>query len=246
MSEEIWQISINNFEGPLDLLLNLARAQQVDLRQISMTQLCDKYLEFIDKSAAQHLDLTAEYLVMASYLTYLKSQLLIPQDQIDEPEEFTLTRQALLILSEIQEKARELQARPQWGSEFFTRGMAQNIMIFKKSLFNTEINELILAYAYCRGRQKIGNLAILPTNLESTEIAIQRLELLLPKLREWINMEQSFDKKYPTKLQARSAFAATLCAILEMNRDAKIQMRQADFFGNIEIKAKKSEGDFDA
>ncbi len=232
---------LGEFEGPLDVLLQCAREQKVDLLQISMADLCDQYLQFIERTIASRLDLASEYLVMASYLTYLKSQILLPEPDIEAEETINHTRLALVQLHQIQQLGQLLHNHPQLGREFYTRGMAQPLALVKKSLFYADINELILAYAYIRGKRNNKFLSIVPTRLESTEVALKRLEALLPRVVDWLKLDDSFDKKYPTTLEARSALAASLCALLELTRDERTELRQNHYKSPLEFRAHRGE-----
>lgn len=243
-SAEVLSLSLNNYEGPLELLLDLARNQKVDLKEISLSLLVDQYITFVEKIKKSHIDIAAEYLVMASWLAFLKAKLLLPQVEAigDEPPEAMMARRALLMLDTMRQKSIELFSRHRQGVDFFLKGMAEQLPQQIETRWESDVNKLIAAYAETRNSKPTKQLDILPTKLTSPEMAIEKLRRALPFLKDWVGLEsfltKIFDEKFTNELQWRAAFASSFFASLELARQGLIEIRQSGIFKDLEIRQK--------
>lgn len=231
-------LDLQGFEGPLDLLLALARDQKVDITKISILQLAEQYLAFIARARTLRLELAADYLVMAAWLAYLKSRLLLPRDEsADEPSgaemAAALTFQ-LKRLEALREAAGRLMARPQLGRERFVRGAPESTAVVSSTVFEVSLFDLLSAYA--RNRQRIGDSVLRivePAELLSVEEARERLKALLGDFPDWTELAAFLPEELREGLTVRSAVASTLVASLEMARAGDVQIRQDSAFGPI-------------
>ena len=231
-------LDLQGFEGPLDLLLALARDQKVDITKISILQLADQYLAFIAQARELRLEVAADYLVMAAWLAYLKSRLLLPRDEsADEPSgaemAAALTFQ-LKRLEALRDVAGRLMARPQLGRDRFVRGAPDSMAVSSTVVFEVSLFELLSAYARNRRRTDRAVLRIVePAELLSVEEARARLKALLGKIPEWTDLVTFLPEELREGLTIRSAVASTLVASLEMARAGDVQLRQDRAFGPI-------------
>ena len=231
-------LDLDGFEGPIDLLLALAREQKVDLTRISILALATQYLEFIARRRALRLEIAADYLVMAAWLAYLKSRLLLPpaerQDEEPSPEAMAASLAAQLRRAEaIQAAAARLRARPKLGEDVFARGMPEGVEIVGRITYVTSLAEFLAAYP--RRVRERPTLTIVPTGLHSIEAALRRLEGLLGRMPEWQTL-QYFLPPGLEGLVARSAIASTLVAALELARCGRARLRQERPFGPVYVR----------
>ncbi|MCY4396786.1 MAG: ScpA family protein [Rhodospirillaceae bacterium] len=231
-------LDLQGFEGPLDLLLALARDQKVDITRISILQLADQYLAFIAQARSLRLEVAADYLVMAAWLAYLKSRLLLPRDEsADEPSgaemAAALTFQ-LKRLEALRDVAGRLMARPQLGQDRFVRGAPDGMAVSSSVVFEVSLFDLLSAYARNRQRADRAVLHITePAELLSIEEARERLKALLGNLPDWTDLATFLPPELREGLTMRSAVASTLVASLEMARAGDVQIRQDRAFGPI-------------
>ena len=231
-------LDLQGFEGPLDLLLALARDQKVDITRISILQLADQYLAFIAQARSLRLEVAADYLVMAAWLAYLKSRLLLPRDEsADEPSgaemAAALTFQ-LKRLEALRDVAGRLMARPQLGQDRFVRGAPDGMAVSSSVVFEVSLFDLLSAYARNRQRTDHAVLHITePAELLSIEEARERLKALLGNLPDWTDLATFLPPELREGLTMRSAVASTLVASLEMARAGDVQIRQDRAFGPI-------------
>ena len=231
-------LDLQGFEGPLDLLLALARDQKVDITKISILQLADQYLAFIGRARTLQLELAADYLVMAAWLAYLKSRLLLPRDvSADEPTgaemAAALTFQ-LKRLEALREVAGRLMARPQLGQDRFVRGAPGETAVVSSVVLEVSLFDLLSAYA--RNRQRVEHTVLRiaePAELMSIEDARKRLKALLGNVPDWTDLVNFLPPELREGLSVRSAVASTLAASLEMARSGEVQIRQDSAFGPI-------------
>ncbi len=231
-------LDLQGFEGPLDLLLALARDQKVDITKISILQLAEQYLAFIARARTLRLELAADYLVMAAWLAYLKSRLLLPRDDsAGEPSgaemAAALTFQ-LRRLEALREAAGRLMARPQLGQDRFVRGAPDLAPVVSDTVFEVSLFDLLSAYA--RNRQRTGHSVLRivePAELLSVEEARERLKALLGNLPDWTDLVTFLPEELREGLTVRSAVASTLVASLEMARSGDLQIRQDRSFGPV-------------
>ncbi|MGA9795444.1 MAG: ScpA family protein [Rhizomicrobium sp.] len=240
--EEALVLQIDGFEGPLDLLLSLARDQKVDLAKISVLQLADQYLEFIERAKRINLELAADYLVMAAWLAYLKSKLLLPQAPGTEAEPTAdemaqRLRWRLQRLQAMREAAARLMARDRLGREVFARGAPEPVNVIKLRTYKDTMYDLLTAYATERVR-KMGHKVYTPkmSPVLLIEEARERLERMLGRIGNWSGLSSLIPFEWSGGVRRRSALASTLLACLELARDGKLAIRQLKPFDEIYVR----------
>ena len=231
-------VDLGGFEGPIDVLLQLARDQKVDITQLSILSLAEQYLAFVREAGRLRLELAADYLVMAAWLAYLKSRLLLPEqeNQEEEPsgaEMAAALRFQLQRLQAMQDAGKKLMARPRRGREVFARGEPMEIPVVDRPVYACSLYELLQAYARQKVHHAPESLRVDPHDLYSVEDALARLKRLLGVAPSWSTLAAFLPPGLQGGLQRRSAFAATFAASLEMVRDGKIDLRQDETFGPI-------------
>ncbi len=247
-------VDIDGYEGPLDVLLSLARDQKVDLTQISVLQLADQYLAFVAEARRLDLELAAEYLVMAAWLAYLKSRLLLPEPPgADEPSGEAMAAALTFQLERLEamrDAGQRLMARNQLGLDLFARGQPERFAGNTLTVVRVDLYELLRAYgAHLHRREGARPLRIEPQDLYSVEEALQRLRQNLGQAPSWENLWRylppgTFEGLRQGKLSARSALAATFAASLELARGGGVRLRQNRPFGPIYLRASEhDEGD---
>jgi segregation and condensation protein A len=238
-------LDIAGFEGPIDLLLTLAREQKVDLTRISILELAEQYLAFVAEARKLRLELAADYLVMAAWLAYLKSRLLIPEPEGEEPsgEELAAALQfQLQRLEAMREAGIRLMALPQLGRDVFRRGSPEPVQLNEKRIHEVTLFDLLKAYGDHQRRTKApGPLMIKPLALHSIEEALERLQTLLGKLPSWTTLSAFLPSDVGDGLVGRSAIATTLIAALELVKSGQAELRQATTFGPIHIRPRRQE-----
>jgi len=239
--EERLVVDLEGFEGPLDLLLALSREQKVDLKRISILRLADQYLEFIAHARRLRLEVAADYLVMAAWLAYLKSRLLLPAAEQEEEPSAAEMAAALAFqlqrLEAMQEAGARLVARPRLGREVFSRGAPERFRRLKTPVYQVTLFDLLKAYAEQHRRRDVGVLHISPNEFYSVDDALKRLRRLLGRTPDWQSMVHFLPPDIREGVVARSALAATFVASLELARSGKVQLRQNTPFGPIYLRA---------
>ena len=232
-------LDLDGFEGPIDLLLTLARDQKVDLARISILQLATQYLDFIGSRRALRLEVAADYLVMAAWLAYLKSRLLLPDPPSDEEPsaEVMAARLAAQLqrLEAVQAAAARLRARPKLGEEVFGRGAPEGLEIIGRVTYVISLTDVLSAYARRRRKAPPAALTIQPMRLHSVEAALERLERMLGRMPEWQVLEH-FLPPTGDDLFKRSAVASMLIAALELTRSGRLVLRQEHPFGPLYLR----------
>jgi len=239
-------LNIDGFEGPIDVLLQLAREQKVDLIHVSVLQLAEQYLAFVNQAQTLNLELAADYLVMAAWLAYLKSRLLLPPDEKEEeeqtPEELAdALRFQLMRLEAMQQAGEALMARPQFGRDFFARGEGDRISVRRRPVYDVTLYELLRAYADHRVRHDRLALKIEATHLYSVEDAVKRLSRVLGAVPEWQTLFSFLPPGIRKGIRMRSAIASTFVASLQLVKDGKAELNQAGTFQPIYFRSR--EGD---
>jgi segregation and condensation protein A len=234
-------VDLEGYEGPIDVLLTLAREQKVDLTKISILQLADQYLDFITRARQLRLEIAADYLVMAAWLAYLKSRLLLPEPApADEPsgEELAaaLTHQ-LQRLEAMQEAGVRLMARPQLNRDVFSRGAPEGLPRRLVPVWDVTLYDLLKAYGDGRQRKEGAVLHIEAAELYSMDEALHRLSRLLGRMPDWRTLASFLPPGLRGGLVQRSAIAATFAATLELVRAGKLQLRQDAAFGPIYLRS---------
>ncbi len=233
-------VDLEGYEGPIDMLLTLAREQKVDLTKISILALADQYLVYIGAARRLRLEIAADYLVMAAWLAYLKSRLLLPEPApADEPSgaelAAALTHQ-LQRLEAMQQAGARLMARPQLGRDVFARGAPEGLPRVLRPIYDATLYDLLKAYGDQRQRKEAAVLHIEPPELFSMDDALQRLSRLLGRMPEWRTLMSFLPPGLRGGIVERSALAATFAASLELVRAGKLQLRQDNAFGPIYLR----------
>lgn len=239
---EILTLDLEGFEGPIDVLLTLARDQKVDLAKIKILDLADQYLAFIEQARDLRLELAADYLVMAAWLAYLKSRLLLPEppkdDEPDGPELAAHLAFQLRRLEAMQRAGAQLMVRPRLGVDVFARGNPEGVGIEYRPVWDVSLYDLLKAYAENRRKAEVVSvLRIAPTNLHSVEDAIRRLSIFLGRLPHWSVLEKFLPITHADPMIQRSALAATFAATLELAKSGKLEVQQNETFGPIYIRS---------
>jgi len=227
-------LDLDVWEGPLDLLLDLARAQKVDLARLSILKLADQYLAFVEQVRRTQLDLAAEYLVMAAWLAYLKSRLLLPEPEPDPGDEPTPAEMAealahrLRRLQAMRESGARLLRRPRLGQAVFARGAPETIDTIERPLYSLALYDLLRAYADHLARTSVSVLTVEAADLWSVDQALEHLERLLGlgRIPDWSVLSAFLPPGLDEPLKARSAIAATFVAALELARQGRLMLRQ--------------------
>lgn len=237
---EIFRLDIAGYEGPIDVLLQLARDQKVDLVNISILELADQYLAFVREARDLRLELRADYLVMAAWLAYMKSRLLLPapttEDEPSGAEMAAALRYQLQRLQAMRDAAERILRRPQLDRDFFARGQGQPIEVHFTDNYEVSLYELLKAYSKHRVRVEARSLRIQPMNLYSVDEAISRLRTMLGEFPGWRSLSSFLPADLDSGLMTRSALATTFAASLEMCRQGKIKIRQDGAFGPIYVR----------
>jgi segregation and condensation protein A len=230
-------LDLDGFEGPIDVLLTLARDQKVDLKKISILELADQYLAFVARARRLRLEIAADYLVMAAWLAYLKSRLLLPEPPADgEPSGAELAAALafqLQRLEAMQKAGRDLMALPQYGRDFFGRGLPEPVQVIEKPVYKLALYDLLKAYGNYPGRRNQGLLQIAPMNLFSMDDALHRIGEMLGQVLDWTTLQHFLPPGLQRGLPRRAALAATFAASLELARTGRIELRQEQQFGPI-------------
>lgn len=237
--EEVLTVSFETWEGPLDLLLNLARLQKVDLRDISILGLVEQYLSFVAGAQAHKLELAADYLVMAAWLAYLKSALLLPKAQQEEPspEELALRLQLRLQrLAAMRAAGAQLMARDRLGRDVFPRGSPEGVHMGKVVLRQATLFDLMAAYGQVKARTRLVRHIVARRSVMTLEEAIDRVGRLIDTRLDWARLE-SFLPKFRNELFARSALASSFVAMLELARRGRLDIRQEEAFAPIFLRS---------
>ena len=233
------QLSFDSWEGPLDLLLTLARGQKVDLRQISILQLVEQYLAFIAEMRALKLEVAADYLVMAAWLAYLKSALLLPKDPLEEPspDELALRLQLRLQrLAAMREAAARLLARDCVGRDVFLRPGPEGLRDVRTRRWDASLYDLIAAYGQVKARGEPVVHMVARRPVVTLDAALHHLERLIGVRLDWAELSDFLPFDYQGPLR-RSAIASSFLAALELARQGRIDLKQDGAFAPLYLKA---------
>ena len=243
-SSKQFTITLNSYEGPIDLLLDLARKQKVDLSEISILELAEQYINFINQYQDIHLEIAADYLVMAAWLTYLKSRLLLPKDEKSEdhtPEELEeALKYQLQRLEAFQSVSKKLYSKPFIGRDVFYGGSAEGVKVKYTINYSSNLFELLRAYSnIIQKGDKISHLTIAYSELYSVDNAIQRLKNIFGNVTEWTNLLKLIPKFNTNKILNKSILSSNFVASLELAKNGFIEVKQNESFGNIFVKLKQ-------
>ncbi len=236
-------VDVDGFEGPLDLLLTLSRTQKVDLRRISVLELAQQYLAFVERAKKLRLELAADYLVMAAWLAFLKSRLLLPPDPADEgPSGEELAAHLAFQLERLQamrDAAARLMARDQKGRDFFPRGLPEDVSRIRRVRYTATLLDLMQAYARLRTRDEFRPFVMDRDAVMTMEQALERLRGLIGYAGDWTSLESYLPEGWESDpARRRSATAASFAAALELAKLGQIEIRQGETFAPIEIRRK--------
>jgi segregation and condensation protein A len=243
---ESFVVDLDGFEGPIDVLLSLAREHKLDLTRISILALADQYLEFVTKVRRTNLELAADYLVMAAWLAYLKSRLLLPdlggEDEPTGEEMAAALAFQLQRLEAMQNAGQRLMARSRLRHDFFPCGAPETFRALVNPILEVTLYDLLKAYGDQKRRGPGGPLHIEPFDIYTVEDALKRLHKLLGSTPDWESLWQFLPEGALEGLVARSAIASTFAASLELAREGKVKLRQHDAFGPIYLKSTHRDG----
>ena len=236
-------VDVDGFEGPLDLLLTLSRTQKVDLRRISVLQLAEQYLAFIERAKSLRIELAADYLVMAAWMAFLKSRLLLPPDPNDDgPTGEELAAHLAFQLERLEAMRRaaaRLMARDRLGRDFFARGLPEDVSNLRKVSYTATVLDLMQAYARVRTRDDFEPLTLQRDSVYTMEQALERMKGLIGMALEWGDLMQFLPDGWThDPKRRRSAAAATFAASLELAKLGQIELRQSELFAPIMVKRK--------
>ncbi len=235
---DILKIDIDGWEGPLDVLLMLARNQKVDLRQISIVELVGQYLEFINEARDLKLELAADYLVMAAWLTYLKSALLLPKDPEADPspEELALRLQLRLErLNAMRESGARLMARDRIGRDIFLRGNPEGLRTIKKRAWTCGYFDLITAYGQVKARTQPALHVVKKRQVMTLEEALERVSAMIGRAIEWTDIKAFLPLGADAALR-KSALASSFLATLELAKQGAIELKQDESFAPLMVR----------
>ena len=232
-------LALDGWEGPLDLLLNLARAQKVDLAQISILQLVEQYLTYLEQARALKLEIAADYLVMAAWLAYLKSCLLLPKDpeQDPSPEEIALRLQMRLQrLDAMREAGARLLGRDRIGRDVFLRGNPEGLRLVRRAAWQVRDFDLFAAYGGVRARTAPAMHVVHARAVMTLEEAIERVERMIGTALDWTRLEAFLPSTQDPQFR-KSALASSFVATLELARRGRLDIAQEEAFAPISVRA---------
>lgn len=237
-------VDVEGFEGPLDLLLTLARQQKVDLHKISILALADQYLMFIEQARKVRLELAADYLVMAAWLAYLKSRLLLPEAAPGEgpsAEDMAMAlANRLRRLEAIREAAAKMMERPQLGRDVFERGLPEPIAEIKKPEWTATLYDLLSAYATQRQRTSLSRVQFKKRTVWSLADARQTLERLIGQSSDWSRIDAYLVQYVVEPALAATVFASSFASALELVREGQAEIHQKNTFAPIYMRKRVS------
>jgi segregation and condensation protein A len=231
-------LTLDGWEGPLDLLLSLARSQKVDLAQISILDLVEQYLAYLSDARALKLEIAADYLVMAAWLAYLKSCLLLPKDPEADPspEEIALRLQMRLQrLDAMREAGARLLGRDRVGRDVFQRGAPEGLRLVRKSAWQVSAFDLYAAYGAVKARSQPPMHVVHARSVVTLEEAIERVSAMLGMAIEWMRLEAFLPQTDDPQLR-RSALASSFLAALELARRGRLDLLQEEAFAPLSLK----------
>ncbi|RMF33968.1 MAG: segregation/condensation protein A [Alphaproteobacteria bacterium] len=235
-------VDVDGFEGPLDLLLTLARSQKVDLRRVSILGLAEQYLEFVAAARELRIELAADYLVMAAWLAWLKSRLLLPPDpEAEGPSGEELAAHLAFQLERLEAMRRaaaRLMGRDRLGREVFARGMTETVTLRRKVSYEATLLDLLRAYARVKTREDYTPLQVTQRPVLSMEQALERLRGLIGQTLDWTVLQAFLPEGWRVEPERRrSAIAATFAAMLELVKGGEAEIRQEAVFAPLMLRA---------
>ena len=232
-------ISIPNYSGPLEVLLDLAKSQKVNLAEISITKLADQFLDFIKKNKDLNLEIASEFLLMATWLAYLKSKLLLPEDENDDFKALEVAEKLKLQLKKlelIRILSDQMLQKKRLGIHIFTRGIKGGIRSINTPIYDVSLYELLKSYAGIQMYKTFQNISIPKLPVLTTEEGIKQIRNNLDKIRDWRNINDLIPKFYLRKEVKRSGIAGIFAASLELTKEGLIKVSQNKIFEKLMIK----------
>ncbi len=245
LAAEAFVIDVEGYEGPLDLLLSMARTQKVDLRKISILDLSRQYLAFVEEAKALRLELAADYLVMAAWLAFLKSRLLLPPDPTEEgPSGEDLAAHLAFQLERLQamrDCAAKLMARDQKGRDFFVRGVPEHMERVRKVKYTATLIDLMQGYARIRTKDEFRPFVMDREKVFTMEMALDRMRGMIGFSGQWTDILSYLPEGWDDDpVKWRSATAATFAASLELVKEGKAEIQQSETFAPIQIRRRET------
>ena len=239
---ELFNVDINNYNGPLDVLLDLAKAQKVDLEKLSITKLADQFYEFITKSDNINLEVASEYLLIATWLTYLKSKLLLPESDDEEFKALEVAEKLKLQLKKLEEiriLSDQMLKRKRLGRDIFLRGGKGRIKYIYNTKYSLTLYEILRTYSTIIQTKNFQRISIPKLPVFTTEDGIRTIKQFLGKLSDWKNIEDLIPSDFKkSKSKSRTGNAGILSASLELVKEGNITLKQNNLFDDIFIKEK--------
>jgi segregation and condensation protein A len=240
-------VDVEGFEGPLDVLLMLARQQRVDLAKISILALADQYLAFIEEARRLRLELAADYLVMAAWLAYLKSRLLLPESRTPEGQTAEDMANALALrlrrLEAIRAAAEQLFGRPQLDRDIFRRGLPEPIAHIKRPQWSATLYDLLSAYSAQRQKQALAYVRLPKRTVWSLAEAREALERLIGRSSDWTRLDEYLISYVVEPSHAATVFASSFASALELVREGYAEVSQHEAFGPIYLRKRAAAAD---
>jgi segregation and condensation protein A len=243
LAAEALIVDVDGFEGPLDLLLTLSRTQKVDLRKISVLKLAEQYLGFVEQARTLRIELAADYLVMAAWLAFLKSRLLLPPEPGDDgPSAEDLAAHLAFQLERLQamrDAAARLMGRDQLGRDFFARGLPEDMTHQRQVKWTATLLDLMRAYAQIRTKDEFRPFVFDRENVYTMEQALERMRGLIGYAGDWATLISFLPEGWDgSPMARRSSLAAHFAAVLELAKRGQVVLRQGDTFAPIELRLK--------
>ena len=232
-------IDIPNYQGPLEILLDLAKSQKVDLAKISITKLADQFLDFIKKNKNLNLESATEFLLMATWLAYLKSKLLLPEDDQDDFKALEVAEKLKLQLKKlelIRILSDQMLQKKRLGVHIFTRGIKGGIRSINTPVYDVSLYELLKTYSSIQMQKTFQNISIPKLPVLTTEEGIKYLKNNLDKINEWQSINSLIPKFYSNKNMKKTGIAGIFAACLELTREGVLSVSQKKLFDKLMIK----------
>ncbi|MFS4582810.1 segregation and condensation protein A [Phaeobacter sp. C3_T13_0] len=241
LAAEALIVDVDGYEGPLDVLLSLSRTQKVDLRRISVLELARQYLSFVERAHELRIELAADYLVMAAWLAYLKSRLLLPPDPTEEgPSGEELAAHLAFQLERLQamrDSAARLMGRDQLGRNFFARGQSEDVTRIRTVSYSANLLDLMQAYARIRTRDDFRPFVLDREAIFTMEEALERMRHLIGYTGSWTDMITYLpDGWHSDPMKRRSATASTFAASLQLVKEGRLELRQSETYAPIQLR----------
>ena len=235
------QISVNipNYSGPLEVLLDLAKSQKVNLAEISITKLADQFLEFIKENENLNLETASEFLLMATWLAYLKSKLLLPEDEDDDFKALEVAEKLKLQLKKlelIRILSDQMLQKKRLGVHIFTRGMKGGIRSINTPVYDVSLYDLLKTYAVIQTQKTFQNINIPKLPVLTTEEGIKQIRNNLDKIKDWKNINELIPKFYSKNEMKKTGIAGIFAASLELTKEGIVKVSQSKLFEKLMIK----------